>query len=59
MIKIQLTISVEYINYISYFRYPSSICKTKDGEIKMLLNQLRKADEPYKLKCSFFQGKEK
>ena len=31
-------------NHKSYFYYPSTSCKTKDGEIKMLIKQLNKSN---------------
>lgn len=38
--------------HISYFYYPSISCKTKDGEIKMLMKTLKEINEPYKLEIT-------
>ena len=35
--------------HTSYFYYPSISCKTKDGEMKMLLSNLKEEKVPYKL----------
>ena len=35
--------------HISYFYYPSISCKTKDGEMKMLLKDLEEQKAKYKL----------
>jgi hypothetical protein len=35
--------------HTSYYYYPSISCKTKDGEMKMLLNSLELESIPYKL----------
>lgn len=35
--------------HTSYFYYPSISCKTKDGEMKMLLKSLEEENIPYKL----------
>ncbi len=53
MNKKTLVIAVEYKNHTSFFYYPSISCKTKDGEMKMLLKQLEESKEPYKLECSY------
>jgi len=46
----KLQIAIDRKTSMSYFYYPSISCKTKDGELKMLLKQLEEEKEPYELK---------
>lgn len=53
--KTQIQIEVTYEHHASYFYYPSMSCKTKDGEMKMLIKELEKSKEPYTLKIRLYQ----
>lgn len=53
MSKKKLVVAINYGNRTSFFYYPSISCKTKDGEMKMLLKTLEEEKIPYKLEVSY------
>ncbi len=56
--KQKLRISVIYDNHINYFYYPDISCKTTDGGMRMLLDNLKKEKRYYVLIIDYLEGSE-
>ena len=49
----KIQIKIKYKNHTNSFYYPDYSCTTEDGGMKMLIQDLKRAREPYELEISY------